>query len=312
MKEYEKAVETFNLGLKHDPENEELKEGINRCIGAISRFATGQVGGRGERRGRGRLAGIVLRMGGGLAVLLTTGTHALTHADRPCTHPCTSPCVHAPTHAPPHAPMQASEDEVKERQARSMADPEVQNILKDPVMQNVLRDFQVRHVMQGDGRQGCKMTGACVLLRVVFYLWVGCVKKGGCIREQRSRACPAPPLIKPAPQSFSRFISPHPLTPPHTHSTGGPQGCPGPHAQPRHHAQAEQACVCRHRADEMSRRARWGFSWRQEGRGHACVPAHACALSMFCGPWVKRWVGLLCPFAGGSVRWVWRLRGVAV
>uniref|UniRef100_A0A7S0RRP4 STI1 domain-containing protein n=1 Tax=Chlamydomonas leiostraca TaxID=1034604 RepID=A0A7S0RRP4_9CHLO len=77
-KEYEKAVETYNAGLKHDPDNEELQEGIERCIGAISRFASGH----------------------------------------------------------------ASAEEVKERQARAMADPDVQNILKDPVMQNVLRDFQ--------------------------------------------------------------------------------------------------------------------------------------------------------------------------
>lgn len=37
---------------------------------------------------------------------------------------------------------EATESEIKERQARSMADPEVQNILKDPVMQQVLKDFQ--------------------------------------------------------------------------------------------------------------------------------------------------------------------------
>jgi hypothetical protein len=38
---------------------------------------------------------------------------------------------------------QASAEEVKERQARAMSDPEIQNILKDPIMQQVLRDFQV-------------------------------------------------------------------------------------------------------------------------------------------------------------------------
>ncbi len=32
---------------------------------------------------------------------------------------------------------EASEEEVKERQARAMADPEVQNILMDPVMRQV-------------------------------------------------------------------------------------------------------------------------------------------------------------------------------
>lgn len=78
MKEYDKAVITYRQGLEFDPENQELKEGMERCFDALGRFASGQ----------------------------------------------------------------ASEDEVKERQARSMADPEVQALLKDPVMQNVLRDFQ--------------------------------------------------------------------------------------------------------------------------------------------------------------------------
>lgn len=32
---------------------------------------------------------------------------------------------------------QASAEEVKERQARSLSDPDIQNILKDPVMQQV-------------------------------------------------------------------------------------------------------------------------------------------------------------------------------
>mmetsp|Transcript_2032 Transcript_2032/g.3172 ORF Transcript_2032/g.3172 Transcript_2032/m.3172 type:complete len:580 (+) Transcript_2032:75-1814(+) len=78
MKEYEKAMETFGAGLKHEPDNEELLEGSNKCVDAISRFASGQ----------------------------------------------------------------ASTEEIKDRQARSMADPEIQNILKDPVMMQVLRDFQ--------------------------------------------------------------------------------------------------------------------------------------------------------------------------
>lgn len=48
---------------------------------------------------------------------------------------------------------EASEEEVKERQARGMADPEVQNILMDPVMRQVLDDFQsdpraARHHLQ--------------------------------------------------------------------------------------------------------------------------------------------------------------------
>ena len=37
---------------------------------------------------------------------------------------------------------EASEAEIKERQARAMADPEVQQILTDPVMRQVLSDMQ--------------------------------------------------------------------------------------------------------------------------------------------------------------------------
>ena len=35
-----------------------------------------------------------------------------------------------------------SEEELKERQERAMADPEIQTILMDPVMRQVLNDFQ--------------------------------------------------------------------------------------------------------------------------------------------------------------------------
>ncbi|GIL86810.1 hypothetical protein Vretimale_15617 [Volvox reticuliferus] len=78
MKEYDKAIETYQKGLELEPENAELQDGLQRAIEAISRFASGQ----------------------------------------------------------------ASAEEVKERQARSLADPEIQGILKDPIMQQVLRDFQ--------------------------------------------------------------------------------------------------------------------------------------------------------------------------
>ncbi|GIL51593.1 hypothetical protein Vafri_7436 [Volvox africanus] len=78
MKEYDKAIETYQKGLELEPDNAELQDGLQRAIEAISRFASGQ----------------------------------------------------------------ASAEEVKERQARSLADPEIQGILKDPIMQQVLRDFQ--------------------------------------------------------------------------------------------------------------------------------------------------------------------------
>lgn len=57
---------------------------------------------------------------------------------------CVSMCVCVYVHR--FAAGEASTEEIKERQARSLADPEIQNILKDPVMQQVLKDFQVRAV----------------------------------------------------------------------------------------------------------------------------------------------------------------------
>ena len=52
--EYDKAIETYQEGLKHDPENHELKEGLMRCVQAINKVGTcccwlgwqGQAGGR--------------------------------------------------------------------------------------------------------------------------------------------------------------------------------------------------------------------------------------------------------------------------
>mmetsp|Transcript_5922 Transcript_5922/g.10655 ORF Transcript_5922/g.10655 Transcript_5922/m.10655 type:complete len:570 (-) Transcript_5922:96-1805(-) len=77
-KEYTKAMKTYELGLTHDPESVELKQGLQRCMQQLS------AAGRGE----------------------------------------------------------LSEEELKERQARGMADPEIQGILTDPVVRQVLQDFQ--------------------------------------------------------------------------------------------------------------------------------------------------------------------------
>ncbi|KAE9613160.1 hypothetical protein Lal_00027632 [Lupinus albus] len=78
MKEYEKALETYQEGLKHDPNNQEMLDGISRCVQQINKFSRGDL----------------------------------------------------------------SPDELKERQAKAMQDPEIQNILQDPVMRQVLVDFQ--------------------------------------------------------------------------------------------------------------------------------------------------------------------------
>ncbi|CAA3012544.1 hsp70-Hsp90 organizing 3-like [Olea europaea subsp. europaea] len=73
MREYDRALETYQEGLKHDPRNPELLDGVRRCVEQIN------------KAGRGDL----------------------------------------------------SPEELKERQAKAMQDPEIQNILTDPVMQQV-------------------------------------------------------------------------------------------------------------------------------------------------------------------------------
>ncbi|KAH0464676.1 hypothetical protein IEQ34_004779 [Dendrobium chrysotoxum] len=78
MKEYDKALETYQEGLKHDPKNHELIDGVRRCIEQINRTNRGDI----------------------------------------------------------------SPEELKERQAKAMQDPEIQNILSDPIMRQVLVDLQ--------------------------------------------------------------------------------------------------------------------------------------------------------------------------
>ncbi|KAF8105841.1 hypothetical protein N665_0153s0002 [Sinapis alba] len=78
MKEYDKAMETYQEGLKHDPKNQELLDGVRRCVEQINKANRGDL----------------------------------------------------------------TPEELKERQAKAMQDPEVQNILSDPVMRQVLVDFQ--------------------------------------------------------------------------------------------------------------------------------------------------------------------------
>ncbi|EPS65293.1 hypothetical protein M569_09477 [Genlisea aurea] len=78
MKEYEKALETYQQGLKLDPQNQELADGVRRCVEQINKASRGDL----------------------------------------------------------------SPEELKERQAKAMQDPEIQNILTDPVMRQVLADFQ--------------------------------------------------------------------------------------------------------------------------------------------------------------------------
>ncbi|KAJ4846547.1 Hsp70-Hsp90 organizing protein 2 [Turnera subulata] len=78
MKEYDKALETYQEGLKHDPQNQELLDGVRRCVQQLNKTSRGDI----------------------------------------------------------------SPEELKERQAKAMQDPEIQNILSDPIMRQVLVDFQ--------------------------------------------------------------------------------------------------------------------------------------------------------------------------
>ncbi|CAA2964460.1 hsp70-Hsp90 organizing 3-like [Olea europaea subsp. europaea] len=78
MKEYEKALKTYQEGLKHDPQNQELLDGVRRCVEQINKASRGDL----------------------------------------------------------------TPEELKERQAKGMQDPEIQNILTDPVMRQVLTDLQ--------------------------------------------------------------------------------------------------------------------------------------------------------------------------
>uniref|UniRef100_A0ACD5ZGZ8 Uncharacterized protein n=1 Tax=Avena sativa TaxID=4498 RepID=A0ACD5ZGZ8_AVESA len=43
MKEHEKAMETYQAGLKHDPNNQELLDGIRRCIEQINKANRGDI-----------------------------------------------------------------------------------------------------------------------------------------------------------------------------------------------------------------------------------------------------------------------------
>lgn len=37
MKEHDKAMLTYKQGLEHEPDNQELKDGVDSCIRALSR-----------------------------------------------------------------------------------------------------------------------------------------------------------------------------------------------------------------------------------------------------------------------------------
>uniref|UniRef100_A0A0E0D6L5 STI1 domain-containing protein n=1 Tax=Oryza meridionalis TaxID=40149 RepID=A0A0E0D6L5_9ORYZ len=43
MKEYDKALETYQAGLKHDPNNQELLDGVRRCVQQINKASRGEL-----------------------------------------------------------------------------------------------------------------------------------------------------------------------------------------------------------------------------------------------------------------------------
>lgn len=78
MKEYDKALETYREGLKLEPQNQELLDGIRSCVQQINKVGSGNL----------------------------------------------------------------TPEELKERQAKGLQDPDIQAILTDPIMRQVLTDFQ--------------------------------------------------------------------------------------------------------------------------------------------------------------------------
>ena len=102
MKEYSKAMSTYEEGLKHDPENAELKDGLSRCVQAINRVR------------RDLLRWLIRDMSA-----------------------CLILCIFLQMNR-----GEMSEEELKQRQERGMADPEIQGILSDPIMRQVLREME--------------------------------------------------------------------------------------------------------------------------------------------------------------------------
>ncbi|GAB2242933.1 hypothetical protein Droror1_Dr00019708 [Drosera rotundifolia] len=104
MKEYDKALETYQEGLKHEPNNPELLDGVKRCVQQINKASRGDL----------------------------------------------------------------SLEELKERQAKAMQDPEIQNILTDPVMRQVLIDFQENpkaaqeHIKNPSSPRSIKLSPVCL------------------------------------------------------------------------------------------------------------------------------------------------------
>uniref|UniRef100_A0A166FCU7 STI1 domain-containing protein n=1 Tax=Daucus carota subsp. sativus TaxID=79200 RepID=A0A166FCU7_DAUCS len=43
MKDYDKALETYQAGLKHDPHNQELLDGVKRCVAQINKASRGDL-----------------------------------------------------------------------------------------------------------------------------------------------------------------------------------------------------------------------------------------------------------------------------
>ncbi|XP_028202508.1 hsp70-Hsp90 organizing protein 1-like isoform X1 [Glycine soja] len=114
MKEYDKALETYREGLKHDPNNEDLLDGIRRY-------------------------GIVLHSCYFWELILPLSICTMTMQVRNHHSIIHLRCLEQINKAI-HGDF--TPEELKERQAKAMQDPEIQSILQDPVMRQVLIDFQ--------------------------------------------------------------------------------------------------------------------------------------------------------------------------
>ena len=150
-----------------------------------------------------------------------------------------------------------SEDEMKQRRERSMADPEIQGILTDPVMTQVQPDTHclrtIRRSLQGSFRHSQFKKFLCVWGHLLIHSTHEALlqqvplpfgpKEWDWIWVLR----PMSPLKAVSPENLS-FASAGAQGP-----AGEPQGLAAPPAQPADHGQDPEAGERGHRAHELTR-----------------------------------------------------------
>ena len=159
-KDYEKALETYETGLKQDPDNQELHDGealasfaIVCSVLLLCRLLT--LGNQQQCTyaiATLWLVVLVCWISGGITSttesLITQAFCAMLDASCSCIIHCLcKACLDARHQSAGVRKCQqalqrflngtATEEEIKERQAKAMNDPQIQNIMTDPVMQQV-------------------------------------------------------------------------------------------------------------------------------------------------------------------------------